>query len=89
VESENDLYRVKAGDILVAAQTDISYVPAMLRSAGIITEVGGRFSHAAVWARENNKPTLIQVDRATELLSSVERVLLNADEEYMEVLEIV
>lgn len=87
VQSEADLERVQTGDVLVAAQTDISFVPAMLRSSGIVTECGGRFSHAAVWARENYKPTLLQVEHATVLLRSVDRVLVNADEEYVEVVE--
>lgn len=87
VEAESDLERVHDGDVLVAAQTDIAYVPAMHRACAIITEIGGRFSHAAVWARENNKPTLLQVANATLYLGNVERVLVNADEEYVEVLE--
>ena len=87
VETEADLERVRAGDVLVAAQTDIAYVPAMHRASAIITETGGRFSHAAVWARENNKPTLLQVTDATINLCNVGRVLVNADDEYVEVLE--
>ncbi len=87
VEVEADLGRVRDGDVLVAAQTDIAYVPAMLRASAIITETGGRFSHAAVWARENNKPTLLQVSGATMLLRDVCKVLVNADEQYVEVME--
>lgn len=87
VETETDLHRVRDGDVLVAAQTDIAYVPAMLRASAIITETGGRFSHAAVWARENNKPTLIQVVNATVLLREARKVLVNADDQYVEVLE--
>jgi pyruvate,water dikinase len=87
VEVEADLQRVRDGDVLVAAQTDIAYVPAMLRASAIITEAGGRFSHAAVWAREHNKPTLLQVSDATKLLRHVHKVLVNADEQFVEVLE--
>lgn len=87
VETEADLERVRDGDVLVAAQTDIAYVPAMYRASAIITESGGRFSHAAVWARENEKPTLLQVAAATVHLCNVNRVLVNADDGYVEVLE--
>jgi len=87
VEDEADLVRVRDGDVLVAAQTDIAHVPAMLRASAIITEAGGRFSHAAVWARENNKPALLQVSQATVLLCHVQKVLVNADAQYVEVLE--
>ncbi|MHB8512661.1 MAG: PEP-utilizing enzyme [Actinomycetota bacterium] len=78
VHSEADLAKVQPGDILVAAQTDIDYVPAMQRAAAIVTETGGRFCHAAVWARENNKPTLLQVADATTLLVDVESVTIDA-----------
>lgn len=87
VDVESDLDRVREGDVLVAAQTDIAYVPAMMRASAIITEAGGRFSHAAVWARENNKPTLLQVSDATNLLRPVGKVLVNADDQYVEILE--
>jgi phosphoenolpyruvate synthase/pyruvate phosphate dikinase len=87
VDTETDLASVRVGDVLVAAQTDIAYVPAMLRASAIITETGGRFSHAAVWARENNKPTLLQVVNATVLLRDACKVLVNADDQYVEVLE--
>lgn len=88
VNSEADLDSVHDGDILVASQTDIAYVPAMHRASAIVTETGGRFSHAAVWARENSKPTLLQVSDATVHLCDVCRVMVNADEEYVEVLEV-
>jgi pyruvate,water dikinase len=87
VETEADLLRVRDGDVLVAAQTDIAYVTAMLRASAVITESGGRFSHAAVLARELKKPTLQQVERATVLLRHVRKVFVNADEQYVEVLE--
>lgn len=87
VEAEADLEHVRHGDVLVAAQTDIAYVPAMIRASAIITETGGRFSHAAVWAREHYKPALLQVTNATTLLCDVGKVLVNADGEYVEILE--
>ena len=89
VDTEADLDRVRIGDVLVAAQTDIAYVPAMMRASAIVTETGGRFSHAAVWARENHKPALLQVSNATALLRDVRMVLVNADDQYVEVLEVV
>jgi|SRR5690606_35896622 len=84
VRDEADLGLVLDGDILVTVQTDIAYVPAMMRAAAIVTETGGRFCHAAVWARENNKPTLIQVESATSLLSGARSVTVNADQGYVE-----
>lgn len=84
VQGEEQLADVREGDVLVAAQTDIAYVPAMHRASAIITETGGRFCHAAVWAREHGKPTLLQVERATELLDGVIFVVVDADAETVE-----
>jgi pyruvate,water dikinase len=78
VTDEADLDKVGAGDILVAAQTDVEYVPAMLRASAVVTETGGRFCHAAVWARENSKPTVLQVPDATSLLDGVAVVSVDA-----------
>lgn len=79
VRSEADLDNVQPGDVLVAAQTDIEYVPAMHRASAVITETGGRFCHAAVWARENSKPTVLQVVDATTTLVDVTLVTVDAD----------
>jgi pyruvate,water dikinase len=80
VLSEHDLDSVKDGDVLVAIETDISYVPAMQRASAIVTERGGRFCHAAVWARENQKPTVLQAINATVLLANKDIVIVDANE---------
>lgn len=79
VRTPDDLDRVLEGDILVAVETDISFVPAMFRASAIITETGGRWCHAAVWARENKKPTIIQVATATQAVHQVNMIAVNAD----------
>lgn len=79
VRNRADLHKVATGDVLVAPETDIAFVPAMQRAAAIITETGGRFCHAAVWARENQKPTILQVDGATSALDGVQHVSIDAD----------
>ena len=69
---------VQVGDILVASQTDIEFVPAMHRASAVVTETGSRFCHAAVWARENAKPTVLQVLGATSILAGLSLVTVNA-----------
>ena len=80
VRDLDDLDRVRAGDILVAVETEVLFVPAMHRAAAIVTERGGRFCHAAVWARENGKPTVLGATGATRLLAAVTHVHVDADE---------
>jgi pyruvate,water dikinase len=79
VKTQADILGFEIGDILVAAETDIAFVPAMQKAAAVITETGGRFCHAAVWARENQKPTILQVPNATSLLGAADFVIVDAD----------
>lgn len=79
IRSPRDLDELAVGDVLVAAETDISFVPAMQRASAVVTETGGRFCHAAVWARENRKPTVLQADNATALLNGVSLVAVDAN----------
>ncbi len=59
IRSQSDLQKVRNGDVMVARQTDMNYTPQMLLCAAIITEEGGRYSHAAIFSRENNIPCMV------------------------------
>lgn len=64
VSSLDDLPRVAAGDVLVCRTTSPAWTPAMLRSAAVVTEVGGLLSHAAIVAREFGIPAVVAVSAA-------------------------
>jgi len=70
IHSPHEIDKIKKGDILVAPQTNPDYVPAMKRAAGIITEKGGRTSHAAIVSRELGIPAIVGVDGATQKLKN-------------------
>jgi len=70
VTTVKDLSKVLPGDILVAPQTNPDYVPAMKKAAGIVTEKGGRTSHAAIVSRELGIPAVVGADTAMTLLKS-------------------
>lgn len=57
--SEDDLADVREGDILIVRVLEPSWTPAMQKAAGIIAELGGVLSHAAVVAREMGKPAVV------------------------------
>lgn len=61
-------HRFNDGDILVTAMTTPSFVPLMKRSAAIVTDEGGVLCHAAIVSRELNKPCIIAVHNATQIL---------------------
>jgi pyruvate,water dikinase len=62
---------------LVAPQTNPDYVPAMKKAAAIITERGGRTSHAAIVSRELGIPAVVGADGAMQLLQNEEIVTIN------------
>ena len=76
INSYEDLETVEKGDILVTAQTDMNYTPYLECCIGLVTESGGRYSHAAIYSRENNIPCITGVKGARELLSS--QIVLDA-----------
>ena len=70
----------KAGEILVAPSTNPDWVPIMKRAAAIITDHGGRSSHAAIVSRELGVPAVIGTGDSTSLLSRGEVVTVSCAE---------
>jgi len=55
----NEIHTFKEGEILVARMTDPTWYPLFAQARGIITEVGGWLSHAAIVAREYDLPAIV------------------------------
>ncbi len=70
IHDAREIHKVHSGDILVAPQTNPDYVPAMRRALAIVTETGGRTSHAAIVSRELGIPAIVGVQHATQLLKN-------------------
>lgn len=68
IMSPSEIGKVKIGDILVAPQTNPDYVPAMKKASAIVTEKGGRTSHAAIVSRELGIPAVVGAEGATKIL---------------------
>jgi len=77
IHSPAQIDKIHKGDVLVAPQTNPDYVPAMKKAIAIITEKGGRTSHAAIVSRELGIPAVVGVDRATKKLSNGTIVSVN------------
>lgn len=80
ITSVNEIGKVLAGDVLVAPQTNPDYVPAMKKAKAIITEKGGRTSHAAIVSRELGIPAVVGADGATSKLKTGDIVTVNGKE---------
>ena len=57
--SAKEIDKIVSGDVLVAEQTNPDYVPAMRKAVAIVTERGGRTSHAAIVSRELGIPAVV------------------------------
>lgn len=68
---------VKEGDILVARETDIGYMPILGKVAAIITEKGGITSHAAIVGLDLGIPVIVGVERAMQTLPADEFVTID------------
>ena len=68
IKSPKEIGKIKPGDILVAPQTNPDYVPAMKKATAIVTEKGGRTSHAAIVSRELGIPAVVGAEGATKIL---------------------
>jgi phosphohistidine swiveling domain-containing protein len=81
------LEAVRAGEILVSRTTDVGLSPLFLVAAGVVTELGGPLSHAAVIAREYGVPAVVNVSGATVAIRTGDRVRVDGDRGLVELLD--
>ncbi len=67
------------GEILITRFMHPTWAPALPRVAGVVTEVGGWLSHAAILAREYNVPTVVGARGVLAKIATGDHVQLNAD----------
>lgn len=70
----------KPGSILVTPITSPDWVPIMQQARGIITDHGGRTSHAAIVSRELGIPAIVGTTHATTLLKNGQNITLSCAE---------
>ena len=68
------------GSILVTGTTDPDWVPIMRQARGIITDFGGRTSHAAIISRELGVPAVVGTGKTTETLTDGQEVTISCAE---------
>ena len=68
------------GSILVTEMTDPDWVPIMKQAAGIITDFGGRTSHAAIVSRELGIPAIVGTEKATDVLETGQEITMSCAE---------
>ncbi len=67
----------KKGEVLVTSMTDPDWEPIMRMASAIITDRGGRTSHAAIVSRELGVPAIVGTQHATRLIKTGDVVTVN------------
>ena len=80
LESPEEMSRFADGDVLVTERTDPDWGPIMKRAAAIVTDFGGRTSHAAIVSRELGIPAVVGTGNATKSLTDGSPVTVSCAE---------
>lgn len=80
IDDPKDIGRFVDGAILVTRTTDPDWVPIMKRAAAIVTDHGGRTSHAAIVSRELGLPAIVGTGDATRRLHDQQTVTISCAE---------
>jgi len=80
IENARDIGQFVDGSILVTSTTDPDWVPIMKRAVAIVTDHGGRTSHAAIVSRELGLPAIVGTGTATQILHSGQEITVSCAE---------
>ncbi|MFM0420146.1 phosphoenolpyruvate synthase [Paraburkholderia aromaticivorans] len=80
IDSPREADHFVDGSILVTRTTDPDWVPLMRRAAAIVTDFGGRTSHAAIVSRELGLPAIVGASNATHVLHDEQNVTVSCAE---------
>jgi len=80
ITDPNKMDEFRPGEVLVTTITDPDWEPIMKEAAAIITDRGGRTSHAAIVARELGIPAVVGTEKATRVLKTGQEVTVSCVE---------
>jgi len=75
------------GEVLVVAAADTGWAPLFLAASGVVTELGGPLSHAAIILREYGVPAVVNVMNVTRSLRDGDLVRIDGDAGTVEILD--
>jgi pyruvate, water dikinase len=76
----SDIGKFETGSILVTEMTSPDWVPIMQRAAAIITDHGGRTSHAAIVSRELGVSAIVGTSKGTQAIKDGEWITVSCAE---------
>ena len=80
IDTAEQIASFTSGSVLVTSTTDPDWVPIMKRAAAIVTDHGGRTSHAAIVSRELGLPAIVGAAGATRALRDGQVVTVSCAE---------
>jgi pyruvate,water dikinase len=87
VKTIADAKKLREGEIMVAAFTDIGWSPYYCVIKGLITEVGSALSHGAVVAREYALPVVANISNITSIIKTGDYIAMNGSTGTVTILE--
>ena len=86
LERPEDASSFRPGEVIVTTAADVGWSPLFLLAGGVVTDLGGPLSHAAIVLREYGVPAVVNVKRGTEVLQTGTRLRVDGDRGLVEVL---
>ena len=80
LQSPEESYKLQEGEIVVTDLTSPDWDPILKKAAAIITNKGGRTSHASIVARELGVPAVVGCGDATEKINNGEMITVSCCE---------
>jgi len=80
IKNVRDIDKFIEGSILVTQVTSPDWVPIMKKAKGIITDHGGRTSHAAIVSRELNVPAIVGTNDASKIIKTGQDITMSCSE---------
>ncbi|MEM6265751.1 MAG: phosphoenolpyruvate synthase [Bacteroidota bacterium] len=80
LHSPTEADKLQKGEVLVTTQTNPDWDPILKKASAIITETGGRTSHAAIVAREVGAVAIVGTGNATQVLQDGMEVTVSCAE---------
>ena len=80
IKSPDEIDEFKDGAILITGMTDPDWVPIMKKASGIVTDHGGRTSHAAIVSRELGVAAVVGTHEATSTIKDDQEITISCAE---------
>lgn len=80
IKNAKDIAQFKAGEVLITEITDPDWVPIMRIASAIVTDRGGRTSHAAIVSRELGLPCIVGTNHATQVIETGKNITVSCAE---------